>query len=161
MAMKFLMFGVMLVGLRSSFAYNSGAPEQTCDSMTPGHTPFQPQVTTSPFTLNAFKTGVPGEVTIELRSRDNQPFKGFMLKAFRPGLNGDVRHLGEFVNFHDFANKVECPLEQVLTHWNSQPKTELKFTWNAKENGNIQFRATVVQAYDIFYMNILSPVINL
>lgn len=159
MAMKLLTFVLTLVCLRTSLAYSDGAPVDSCDSMIPGHTPNQPEKD-SPFFLKAFKSGVRGEVIVQLQSNDNRPFFGFLIKAFHPELYGDARHLGEFVNFYNYANKLQCPLEQVLTHINSDPKTQLTFTWKSNESGNIQFRATVVERYDTFYTNILSPVIN-
>lgn len=87
----------------SVYAYSGGAPEETCDDMTPKH-PVDPQSSAFPYVIGISKKKIsPGDVVQITIGKDN--FKGFLLQV-RKG----KKAVGQFVipADHKFAKTLNC-----------------------------------------------------
>ncbi|XP_035692794.1 putative ferric-chelate reductase 1 isoform X1 [Branchiostoma floridae] len=156
------MWGVIIVSLlgltAGVWAYPSGAPASACLDMTPQHGPSE-QTSTPPYELvvsnDTYAGGDEIEVTLR-RTGNSAQFRGFFIQARTPG-STDAQ--GQFTTVDSGTTKtVNCGSvansENGVTHTGRTDKTTVTVTWTAPANrvGHIQFRATVVETEDVFWV---------
>lgn len=95
---------VILAVATLSYAYSGGAPEGTCDDMTPQH-PVDPQSSKFPYELHISKKKISPGDTIDITIGKDKVFKGFLLQVRK----GD-KSVGQFVipGDHKFAKTLAC-----------------------------------------------------
>lgn len=105
----FALFLIVSIAGRSN-AYSTGAPEETCNDMTPQHH-VDPQSSQAPYTLtvsrNTIRSGDDVKLTIEGKSPQDK-IKGFLIQVRQ---NNSNKPLGTFkVDPKDsFIQAVTCP----------------------------------------------------
>ncbi|CAL1543198.1 unnamed protein product [Lymnaea stagnalis] len=151
--------------------YPNGAPEESCSDMIPLHhadednsnTPLlQPQTTTPYYTVLVSTTDVEpnGHVTVTISADQSHDYEGFFLQARRANDTSGTRY-GTFTA--DSSNNVTTRCSsQGITHSNNVERYNTSVVWMAPSTKvyNIQFKATVVNNYSIFFTNIHSQVLN-
>ncbi|KAM9003942.1 ferric-chelate reductase 1 [Sarcophilus harrisii] len=140
--------------------YANGKVMEACHTMVPGHG-YPPQSDpVHKITLNQ-TTFLPGDtVTVTL---SGPRFKGFLIEA-RNAEDLKSSSIGSFTLF----DEEECQLltcdhkeGSAVSHTSPSKKTQIEVYWNAPDTANhsIQFLATVVEKYKIYWVKILSPVL--
>lgn len=77
---RFAFFAIVACTLGLTLGYPTGAPEEVCDSMMPGHG-HQPQVAhTFPYKVVTSKNIVKPNEKVKLQIEGQQPFKGFLIE---------------------------------------------------------------------------------
>ena len=73
---------VLVLAARQVYMFSMGAPDSACQAITPGHS-HQPQTTDIPALLKLSANYVaPGnKIRLELTTKDNSTFKGFIIQA--------------------------------------------------------------------------------
>ncbi|XP_060081001.1 putative ferric-chelate reductase 1 homolog [Ylistrum balloti] len=141
------------------WSYSMGAPSTTCSTMFPVHSGSPAQTTQPPYFFQLSKTTfTPGETLSVNLVGNGVILRGYQIQA-RDG-NGNV--VGQFTSAAG-ARTITCGLENgALTHSNARNKQGVSFTWQAPTPavGGIQFIATVVQTYNVFWLNVNSPQIT-
>ncbi|XP_074595922.1 ferric-chelate reductase 1-like [Brevipalpus obovatus] len=148
---------IVLLFVSSSFSYPSGAPEDSCSSLSPepGHgVPSQP-VAQAPFYVVAHgKKFNPGDkIGVEIFQRDKSAtFKGFMVQALDANSHQPI---GSFMSTNGMQPLNRC---SSITHTDPRPKKGVNLVWeaNVQHPGEVIFRATVVQNKKLYYANILA-----
>ncbi|XP_078656419.1 putative ferric-chelate reductase 1 isoform X1 [Branchiostoma floridae x Branchiostoma belcheri] len=156
------MWGVILSLLALTpvgLAYPGGAPAQACLDMTPQHGPSE-QSSTPPYELVVSNTTYAGgdEIQVTLsRTGNSATFRGFFIQARTVGLT-DAQ--GRFTNLDSATTKTvncgsEANSENGVTHTGQTDKSSVTVTWTAPANrvGHIQFRATVVETEQVFWVS--------
>ncbi|XP_015795291.1 ferric-chelate reductase 1 [Tetranychus urticae] len=147
---------ILLIG-ESAYGYPSGAPEETCSSLSPEHghgVPSQP-VAQAPFYVVAHgKKFSPGDkIGVEIFQRDKvATFKGFLVQA----LDAVSHHpIGSFMSTTGMQPINSC---SAITHTDPRPKKGVNLVWEATvpQSGEVIFRATIVQNKKLYYANILA-----
>lgn len=142
--------------------YSSGAPENRCSSMVPGHFSGGAPSYTDPFTVTvSVSTYSPLkllQVTIQPRF-PGLAFRGFFIQARNASSPAQDLRYGYFLET-DGESRVGCN-SGASTHAYSTDRTSVTVSWRAPPvpQGNIVFSATVVRMYNDYYTGILSPVI--
>ncbi|XP_033634762.1 uncharacterized protein LOC117296026 isoform X3 [Asterias rubens] len=119
--------------------------------------------TTNPYILQVVggtQIGPGGTVTVTLRASGSQVFKGFLLQARRVGQTAPY---GTWVGLPANTRVTTCQVAgDTATHLNTRSKTSLTFTWQAPNTntGTVEFYATVVQSYTIFWAPLRSAQIT-
>nr|QHN70766.1 defense protein 3 [Callistoctopus minor] len=155
---------LVIFNLPVAFCFPSGAPKSSCFNLIPHHGTGEPQQSTSPYQIVAETTYTPQGTFVRGVIRSNETFKGFILQA-RP-LGTDIT-VGEFVWFsEESARPLDCiHPNDTLTHRNINEKQKVSFIWTPGQSNleveTIQFRATVVKSYGLFWTNIESDIISL
>ncbi|KAJ8968588.1 hypothetical protein NQ314_002254 [Rhamnusium bicolor] len=85
---KLVIFTIFAV-ISSTWAYSAGAPESTCDDMTPKH-PVEPQKSRLPYKILISKDAVKGGEEVEI-TISGKIFKGFLLQV-----RNEDKAVGEF-----------------------------------------------------------------
>ncbi|XP_064101045.1 putative defense protein [Macrobrachium nipponense] len=120
-----------------------------CNSMTPGHG-FQPQSSPPPFQLVANRDG-DGKFTVTLSTLDGTQFEGFFIQARN---QNDVQ-VGAFHDADPTARIIECPPGCAVQHDGEQKRTQVSARWDPLTyRGPVQFRATVVQGFKTYWINL-------
>ncbi|XP_020503243.2 uncharacterized protein [Labrus bergylta] len=136
--------------------YASGAIPAVCESMVPNHRTFKPKETTPPF--NIYYQGGNGTFIVSLQGNNSNAFLGFMLAALDDGGN----HVGHFIPIDlKVTRLLKCGgLEaSAVSHTNNQVKRSFRVKWTAPEtwqSTDITFRATVIQSFGTFWVNVNS-----
>ncbi|XP_025109625.1 putative ferric-chelate reductase 1 homolog [Pomacea canaliculata] len=165
-----MMLAVVLLLLGSIpqcvWAYSSGAPDRqlVCAQLTPsGHTPSTTQTTPSPYRISVSSlTYTPNgsniTVTLESPCGAGTTFKGYLLKVDYAELNHTNSSLGSFNT--PAGSKSICE-GNGRTHDSSTEKQSIQFLWTppATSVGTIVFRATFVQSYSTFWVDVHSDLI--
>ncbi|CAN8004390.1 unnamed protein product [Ixodes hexagonus] len=151
------LLGLVLLAL-SVDGHGSGAPVSQCDSMLPGHSGTAPQEGDAPYNISR---ELQQDNTIKVRLTGASPFKGFFIQA-READDHEVLVPGQFTVSDDTViQTVNCEDKQssAITHQDKSEKTEIVVTWTPPSgwNGEVVFRATVVQGYTTFWDGIYSP----
>lgn len=152
--MIFWLLHLCLIG--GTYAFPTGAPNTTCVTMTPKHSPYTKQNISSPYILNATlkqsQDGLTAEVQIWSRTHT---YKGFLLIGMNASKDGG--HSGGFISLKSTA-KYLCNGTQGITHTSNTTKQNETFYWHVPFNycGNLSFRATVVFNFKDFWVNISS-----
>ncbi|KAM5147796.1 putative defense protein Hdd11-like [Mantella aurantiaca] len=142
-------------------AYPNGNVESSCSTMIPGHGQ-PPQTTFAPYSLTLTSTNYTGKLAflVTLSKEQNETdFKGFMIQARAP--NGDTS-LGTFVVNSSDVHTLNCNTSaSAVSHTSRDLKSRIQVIWippNTKTD--IQFRATVLPSFNIFWTNVLSDIIS-
>ncbi|XP_060889187.1 uncharacterized protein LOC132960320 isoform X2 [Labrus mixtus] len=136
--------------------YSGGAVPAVCGSMEPKHGSFKPKETTPPF--NIYYQGGNGAFTVSLQGNDSNAFVGFMLAALDDG----GHHVGHFTPIDsEVTQLLNCGglAASAVSHKNNQEKRSFRVHWIAPEtrlSKDITFRATVVQKFGTFWVNVNS-----
>uniref|UniRef100_A0A2P2I8J2 Ferric-chelate reductase 1 homolog n=3 Tax=Hirondellea gigas TaxID=1518452 RepID=A0A2P2I8J2_9CRUS len=139
-------------------SFSTGAPDSACTSMKPSHGSNAPQSSNPPFQITPGDVSVDGgkKVTVTLATATpTGSFKGFFLQARDSNTSQPI---GTFVT--DQYKYLTClpGFNNVVTHPNPVLKVSVVLEWAAPANydGEVAFRATVVQDYDNFWIGITS-----
>uniref|UniRef100_A0AAU6PAZ2 Venom peptide n=1 Tax=Comana monomorpha TaxID=1555636 RepID=A0AAU6PAZ2_9NEOP len=145
--------------------YSVGAPESACVDMVPGHG-VPPRKEKSPYTITTstkiVKAGSPMEVVIST-SDPTKLMKGILLQA----RDGD-KPIGTFTLApnDNFAQLLNCGTPgNAVTHKHHEAKDDKQtesvvWTPPADFNGEIKFRATIVQNFENFWVGVESAPIK-
>lgn len=100
---KLQVFAILAV-IASTYAYSGGAPETTCDDMTPKH-PVDPQSSKFPYQIEISKNKISPGDSVEITIGKDKAFKGFLLQVRK-----DDKSVGQFVIPDDskFAKALGC-----------------------------------------------------
>uniref|UniRef100_A0A671PNY9 Putative ferric-chelate reductase 1 n=1 Tax=Sinocyclocheilus anshuiensis TaxID=1608454 RepID=A0A671PNY9_9TELE len=152
--------------LTSISGYKNGKVEKSCESMMPEHH-SQPNTTASPYTLtvNASKFS-PGD-NIRVTLSGSEHFEGFLIQA-RDATNLDGPAIGSFtlvdpeISQRLTCNSIEVRIGSAVSHTSNAKKTEIQVIWKApsKAPPTVQFLATVLAHYKIFWLKLPGPVIS-
>lgn len=149
---------VLLVLLGGALPYHTGAPQGACNNMVPGHGSPSDSATDS-YSLTAQKQ--PDQsVKVTLAGT----FKGFLIQA-RKANHVDSLVPGKFVPEGNASRTVDCAQEDgtALTHKDGEVKSQVTATWIPPANweGQVVFRATVVQDYENYVERVLSAPVSI
>uniref|UniRef100_A0A8C1XR04 Ferric-chelate reductase 1a n=1 Tax=Cyprinus carpio TaxID=7962 RepID=A0A8C1XR04_CYPCA len=149
--------------LTSISGYKNGKVEKSCESMMPEHH-SQPNTTASPYTLtvNARKFS-PGD-NIRVALSGSEHFEGFLIQA-RDATNPDGPAIGSFTLVDpEISQRLTCNSIEgsAVSHTSNAKKTEIQVIWKAPSNAppTVQFLATVLAHYKIFWLKLPGPVIS-
>ncbi|KAL4635095.1 putative ferric-chelate reductase 1 isoform X1 [Arapaima gigas] len=119
-----------------------------------------------PYTLTVEKgTLRPGEqIKVNLSVTGDKPFKGFLVEARDTG-NFDGQPVGSFDIVDPTSTQLlNCGQMQgsAVSHTSDAKKTEIQVIWKAPKVSppSVQFLATVVQQYKIYWVKIRGPVVS-
>ncbi|XP_049423044.1 putative ferric-chelate reductase 1 [Epinephelus fuscoguttatus] len=136
----------------------------SCEDMQPHHFGLRPQTESAPFTVttdhSSYRIGE--EVKVQLQAPASTPFIGFLLQAREIGGWSTV---GSFTLTTEAAQLLPCSQRRnsAVSHTSESSKTSIQVTWRSEASEdakNIQFRASFVQNYRTFWVNVTSPVIT-
>lgn len=134
--------------------YPSGAPEQACKELRPGHG-HEPQTGPAPFQLSQDKAEAAAgdQIKVVLSSSDDTTFKGLMVQA----VNDKDEPVGKFLAGKGLRAVASC---SAVTHSDREPKKTATLIWEApaeaKDKTPVGFKATVVHKFDTIYVDIKS-----
>ncbi|XP_055955450.1 putative ferric-chelate reductase 1 [Patella vulgata] len=160
MKMCVILWFILAVFPFTGFCFQSGAPTDSCLTMYPHHGSAVHQTTETPFTITVDKaTYLPDdELTVTISSPTNTKFKGIEMKVHR--LHGNTEILeGTFIDFPtDKLQTLSCfgRHANLITHRNGEQVTSLTIKWQAPHYnvGDIQFTATIVESFSVFWFNV-------
>lgn len=139
--------------------YPGGAPPNSCAGMVPGHSGAAVQAGASPYTVtmntSTYTAGDVIEVTVS-----GGTFRGLLVQAQSPGCFGFPLPSFSVMPGDTNVSTLTCPgqANSAITHTNRNDKTQATFYWTPGQDlGHINFRATVVQNFNTFWVNITSP----
>ncbi|XP_006830986.1 PREDICTED: ferric-chelate reductase 1 [Chrysochloris asiatica] len=163
MAVRGLTFGVfiLLIHIISVANYPNGKVEKSCDGMTPehGHIPQSHPIHHISVNQKTFRSGDQIKVTLSGPS-----FKGFLLEARdAEDLSGPL--IGSFTLIDsELTRSLTCEDVEgsAVSHRNPSKKDSIEVYWNAPSSApnHVQFLATVVEKYKIYWVKIPGPVIS-
>ncbi|KAK7085064.1 hypothetical protein SK128_024906, partial [Halocaridina rubra] len=135
------MLTVSLLGFGSAFP--SGAIEDSCNNLLPGHgVSFQPSNPGYTIEVREISQGV---YNVKL---SGPAFKGYIMQAFK---DDGTTATGKFTTTGT-NDKVICHGTGV-THTSATPKEQVNVQWQGTQ---VSFKATVVQNYSTVFGNIVS-----
>ncbi|XP_055058388.2 putative ferric-chelate reductase 1 [Misgurnus anguillicaudatus] len=153
--------GTLLLTIISG--YKNGKVEKACDSMMPDHHSY-PNTTACPYTLTVsvskFRPGDQIKVTLS----GHEHFQGFLIQA-RDATNPDGSAVGSFTLVDPkISQLLKCSSIEgsALSHTSDAKQTEIQVIWNAPPTAppTVQFLATVIAHYKIFWVKLPGPVIS-
>nr|XP_006634698.1 PREDICTED: putative ferric-chelate reductase 1 [Lepisosteus oculatus] len=159
-------FFIVFLSLNTVAGYSNGKVSKSCKSMRPGHGHAR-STKASPYKIsvdkNHFSPGDQIRVTLS-GSAPGEPFKGFLIQA-RDTSNLSADAVGSFSLLSNAdAQLLNCGSTKgsAVSHTSKSKKMEIKVIWNAPKNSppSVQFLATVVQHYDVFWVKIPGPVVS-
>ncbi|KAL0811036.1 hypothetical protein ABMA28_010316 [Loxostege sticticalis] len=157
----------LLVLIKSSEQYGSGAPSVACNDQLPRHSTIQPQTSVPPYVIvpssSQVRQGDVLNVTVGSPAGAPVPIGGFILQA--RSIQDQDKIVGKFISVSDPANTrlTTCSTDNdTATHSNPEEKPALSFQWEAPTDflGGVEFRATVAQSYATFWKNVESPLVE-
>ncbi|XP_044531816.1 ferric-chelate reductase 1-like [Gracilinanus agilis] len=154
-------FWVLLHLISPVANYANGKVTEACYTMVPrhGHTPQSEPVHKITLNQTTFHPGDIIKVTLS-----GPLFKGFLLEARNAkDLNGSP--IGSFrLIDEEVSQLLNCDQKEgsAVSHTSPSKKTQIQVYWNAPRNAevSIQFLATVVEKYKIYWVKILSPILS-
>ncbi|XP_050397113.1 putative ferric-chelate reductase 1 [Patella vulgata] len=154
----------LVIYVKKGTCYPNGAPASTCLTLYPHHQSTVHQTSATPFTFAVDKTTYQpsDELTITIGSTNNKEFKGIEIKVHRVDGNQEVPE-GQFTEFDEIKLKTnDCfgGQKNLITHNNSDAVTSLTIKWRApgQNIGAIQFTATIVESFSVFWFNVKTVV---
>ncbi|XP_076462763.1 putative ferric-chelate reductase 1 isoform X2 [Babylonia areolata] len=132
----------------------SGAPGAACVDLTPQHGSNSPQTSPSPFTISFSPSSFSVNGTLVTVTLSGGVFKGFLLTAQYEDSCVDQSLMPGV--FTPVANtKMTCN-NGAVTHSSPNTLSPLSFQWTppTTSRGNIRFRATFVQSFTTFWVNV-------
>uniref|UniRef100_A0A4W5M091 Ferric chelate reductase 1 n=1 Tax=Hucho hucho TaxID=62062 RepID=A0A4W5M091_9TELE len=158
---------VCLIKTASGFA--NGKVSRACGDMMPQHG-HDSSSKPAPYNITLDKlTFSPGDhITVTLLvvpTSGSISFKGFLIEARDAG-NPDGPAVGSFSLLnHSESQLLHCGHTQgsAVSHTSKSKKTEIQAMWEApkKPPASVQFMATVVQKYKVYWVQIPGPVVSL
>ncbi|KAJ8921030.1 hypothetical protein NQ315_015826 [Exocentrus adspersus] len=147
---NFAVLAALLAVVSCAWAYSAGAPESTCDDMTPKH-PVEPQKSELPYKVTANKKEVKAGEVVEI-TVSGKTFKGFLLQVRK----GD-KAAGQFLIPDDdkYAKASNChgAKGSAATHKNATDKKSITLKWKApRAAGKYTVYATVAQDGGVFWV---------
>ncbi|CAL1526684.1 unnamed protein product [Lymnaea stagnalis] len=146
-------------------SFEEGAPFSTCLTRYPKHETSQ-QTSTAPYDITFSPSSYnPNDlikgILIFSYSQNNMRIKGIQMAAFRAGRNSE-EVLGQFTDFP--INKIKAFTcfgsykNNMITHNNDGKIFHLELTWKAPADnvGDIVFKTTIVEDYEVFWVDIPS-----
>ncbi|XP_067394341.1 putative ferric-chelate reductase 1 isoform X2 [Emydura macquarii macquarii] len=138
--------------------FPNGTISPACDSMLPSHNNSVSQTTSAPYNISTSSTSFdPGnKIIVTLQGVDNSSFIGFLLQAREVRRDGIV---GTFQIIDPNTQGLLCNQVQnsSVSHTNPNSKQSVTAIWIAPSGiGNVEFRATVVQDFSVFWANVRS-----
>ncbi|XP_032428205.1 serine/threonine-rich protein adg2-like isoform X1 [Xiphophorus hellerii] len=140
--------------------YSEGNFPEVCESMRPHHgrggAESLPQTSEPPFMVSyQLSSNVGDPITVSLKSKNGFTFKGFMLEARNPSLNGDGPPLGKFIMLDSSQSRLlKCGNSQdsAVSNALNLRKTLVKVNWTADgDEQDIIFRATFSESYSKYW----------
>lgn len=152
-----LALGLVLLASRVN-GHGTGAPLTRCDSMLPGHAGSSVQQSPAPYNLSR---ELQQDNTVKVTLTGSSPFKGFFIQARRAD-DQDTLVPGAFTVSDDaLVQTLNCEDKQssAVTHQEKSEKSQIVVTWTPPSDwdGEVVFRATVVQSYMTYWERIFSP----
>ncbi|XP_003197897.2 putative defense protein 3 [Danio rerio] len=151
---------VFVLNLQAVTAYPHGRVSGVCSSMVPGHNgTYSSTNLDSPYTVTSdvlYYTD--GQVITVTLQGNNTEFRGFLLQA----RNG-MEPVGTFTIVGNSSQLLNCGTEgSAVSHNSSTLKSTVVAQWNAPNinNTDIQFRATFVQNFSVYWVGVASPLIR-
>ncbi|XP_058619478.1 ferric-chelate reductase 1 isoform X3 [Onychostoma macrolepis] len=149
--------------LTSINGYKNGKVEKSCESMMPEHH-SQPNTTASPYTLTANASKFSPGDNIRVTLSGSERFEGFLIQA-RDATNPDGLAIGSFTLVDPaISQRLTCNsiAGSAVSHTSNAKKTEIQVIWKAPSNAppTVQFLATVLAHYKIFWLKLPGPVIS-
>uniref|UniRef100_A0A9R1SNS0 Ferric chelate reductase 1 n=2 Tax=Cyprinus carpio TaxID=7962 RepID=A0A9R1SNS0_CYPCA len=149
--------------LSSISGYKNGKVEKSCASMMPEHH-SQPNTTASPYTLTVNTSQFSPGDNIRVVLSGSEHFEGFLIQA-RDATNPDGQAIGSFTLVDpDISQGLTCNSIEgsAVSHTSNAKKTEIQLIWKAPSNAppTVQFLATVLAHYKIFWLKLTGPVIS-
>ncbi|RUS86933.1 hypothetical protein EGW08_005338, partial [Elysia chlorotica] len=133
----------------------------TTGNFRPNHGNFLPQATPAPYSIKVVSpTGdmyKPGQaVSVTIQSNGASTFKGF----FMQGDATEASFAGE-LNCPGFGHQVTFCGRSGITHSDATPKTKVQCRWTPPDFqiGKVQFTATIVENFSIFWTGVKSEAI--
>ncbi|KAF4117122.1 hypothetical protein G5714_001675 [Onychostoma macrolepis] len=125
--------------VRRVTAYSNGRVEDSCQSMTPNHTGFESQISSSPYKVSVNSTTfTPGQtITVTLQAAENaSEFQGFMLQAREVDGKTAVGHFTS-ININQ-SRALNCfNIENsTLSQASADKKSQYEATWEAPANSS-------------------------
>ncbi|XP_055259000.1 ferric-chelate reductase 1 isoform X1 [Moschus berezovskii] len=152
---------ILLLHVSFVVNYPSGKITKSCHGMIPehGHTPQSHPTHHISVSQMTFRPGDRIKVTLS-----GPPFKGFLLEA-RDAENLSGPPVGSFTLIDSHVSQLltcEDVQGSAVSHRSPSKKTEIKVYWDAPSSApnHINFLATVVEKYKIYWVKIPSPVIS-
>lgn len=104
------LFAILIV-IDINVAFETGAPTEVCQTMTPKHYNAKPQLAPSPYQIRIDSRNISLSGKLQVTIDGTEPFKGFILQA-RDAANNI---LGQFES-HSMANVIDCPPGEKVSH---------------------------------------------
>ncbi|CAH1183578.1 unnamed protein product [Phaedon cochleariae] len=146
------MFKLLVISCLVACAYgnSAGAPEDSCDDMTPKH-PADPQKSPFPYKVTVNRNQVRAGENVEITVGGGRTFKGFLLQV-----RGGNKAVGQFQNGggDKYWKTIKCHDndKSTATHKNATEKKNLKLIWKAPSApGKYTVYATVAQDGGTFW----------
>lgn len=137
--------------------YSRGAPDTTCENMTPGHG-LTKQDGPSPYTITPSSSSVESgkRMLVTLEAPDDNPgFEGFLVQARRSGSDEIVGTF--FTTDHSY---ITCGkgFNNAVTHSSPTKKPKVSLQWEAPSDfeGDVVFMSSFVQSYDTYWVGVTS-----
>ncbi|XP_036410734.1 putative ferric-chelate reductase 1 [Megalops cyprinoides] len=147
--------------------YKNGKVTQACKSMMPEHG-THPSPNTSAYNIivdtTTFSPGDQIKVTLASSMPGAKYFEGFLIEARDAG-NLNSNAVGSFTLIDSVVSQLlNCDHTQgsAVSHTSDKRLQEIHVLWNAPKDAppSVQFLATVVQHYSIFWVKIPGPVVS-
>lgn len=142
-------------------SFKSGAPVSMCIPMIPHHKGSSPQKTTPNYNITIDPTDPQSGIFKVKLHGNKENFMGFMLEA---RATPESEPIGQFSKNSEDTKTLNCgkTTSSALTHSNNVKREMVETEWLAPPNfeGNIQFIATIVANYSIFWTGVLSPSVH-
>uniref|UniRef100_A0A8C5QE77 Ferric-chelate reductase 1 n=1 Tax=Leptobrachium leishanense TaxID=445787 RepID=A0A8C5QE77_9ANUR len=162
--MKSIHFGLLLFGLIIPYVtcYSTGLVSVVCETMQPRHGNNTPQTVDPLYTVSASNYSFsPGDsITVTLQANSDVDFKGFLLQAHAASGSNPV---GYFTVTDSIAQTLNCngTVASAVSHTSSDNKSSISVLWTAPAIAeDVHFRATFVQAREVFWVGVQSPVLT-
>ncbi|XP_007245213.3 putative ferric-chelate reductase 1 [Astyanax mexicanus] len=144
--------------LSTVLAFPNGLVTPACERMIPNHV-VDSMSTPAPFSVisNSSSYVAGQQITVTLQANETGFFKGFLLQA--RAADAGVGPIGTFSVTGTEAQLLNCStVASAVSHTSNVNKTTIQATWTAPDNEfrDIEFRATFVQNFSIFWVGVRS-----
>ncbi|KAG0414029.1 hypothetical protein HPB47_008823 [Ixodes persulcatus] len=149
--------GLLLLLAPNVNCHGTGAPSSQCDSMLPNHAGSTPQESAAPYNVSR---ELQPDHTVKVTLTGTNPFKGFFIQARRAD-DQEALVPGKFtVSDESVIQTLNCEEKQssAVTHLDKSEKSEIVVFWTPPSDwdGEVVFRATVVQGYMTYWDRVFS-----
>ncbi|XP_052102438.1 putative ferric-chelate reductase 1 [Mytilus californianus] len=148
---------------QSVSGFAAGPPFSTCLTLFPKHHGLEAQTTEPPYTIDIQENDyIPGQdIHMTVGGKNGRKFMGLQIAVHRD--KGDTEELiGEFTSFpSEKLRAMNCidGKKNMIGHKNNDIVTEVNITWKASavNQGNLTIFISIVESFDIFWINIMNP----